>query len=800
MDAMFTVKDLEVYKDSLKEKKNNTGKTADKPLLHTPPSLTKLSKPPLKPNNNEKPLKERKPLSVVLKTSNTIKDPHKPSSPIPIGSSKQANQLRKSKETTLTCLSAGKTHISDANTLVKASVYKPDSLKSPKEPLPLKPAHIKSDDSKALVGPKQATYASPVYQKSSSLSGAKAASTVDLNASLCSECIRSASEGAVCFIGNDGRVSACTTRSAVRLCKNLNCAANNPEYVAAMANAPKKYLISKRHSLKAQFGPKSKSVRPKSPNVHQSNAVDAEGSSPEAVSPSVEELSPSNAYGIASSFSIESDDMNSSLLGDDFGSLDDGMSLLDGDASIENDDIGSTSADATAVLNDAIDEHTDFSFHDGEVTEPESPKFLVVESPKDLDVAQSAGAIESFNEDAESLAIESFEEADDEDLDGSPMHRESKAEELSIIYCDLMPSEEADVEDVSSNAAELTQLSAGMTETVDVLLRTGEGENGWKEGNQTSVRLLTSDCDQDGGSNQESSLAPTAIVNELVVHNSRIDESIPILERKQLVEDSSGGYLDAAKRVDDLKTSNLATLNGMDMEHDNLKGSDHVSCAESFGYSVSFSVADKQRDDEPPLQEAEDVLSGAMSLPVQKQVDCKESGIMSVLCAEIEQNNGGMSYINDDTREEYEDESEDEDSEDIESDEKLSGISAREENVGIDALERKDDKLTKLVVKDQDGGTMSSPSTRRQRRRRILRGVEEVSPETVTLRKQQMLERKQAEEWMLNHAIEGVVHKLAPTGEAKVKILVEAFESIISHTEVEIVETHNTRQEKRVSA
>ncbi|MCO5548681.1 hypothetical protein L7F22_002140 [Adiantum nelumboides] len=790
MDAMFTVKDLEVYKDSLKEKKNNTGKTADKPLLRTPSSVTKLSKPPLKPNNNEEPLKERKPLSVVLKTSNTIKDPHKPSSPIPIGSSKQANQLRKSKETTLKCLPAGKTHITDAN----PSEYKPDTLKSPKEPLPLKPAHIKSDDSKASVGRKQATCASPVYQKSPSLSGAKAASTVDLNASLCSECIRSASEGAVCFIGNDGRVSACTTRSAVRLCKNLNCAANNPEYVAAMANAPKKYLISKRHSLKAQFGPKSKSVRPKSPNVHQSNAVDAEGSSPEAVSPSVEELSPLNANGIASSFSIESDDMNSSLLGEDFSSLDGGMSLLDGNVTIENDDTGLTSAGATAVLNDAIDEHTDFSFHDGEVTEPESPKFLVVESSKDLNEAQSAGAIESSNEDAESLAIESFEEADDDDLDGSPMHGESKAEELSISYCDLMPSEEADVEDVSSNAAELTKLTAGMTETVDALLRTGKGENGWKEGNQTSVKLLTTDCD-DGGDNQESSFSPTANVNELVVHNSRIDESIPILEHKQLVEDSSGGCFDAAKRVDDLKTGNLD-----DMEHDNLKGSDNVSCAKCFGDSVSFSVADKQRDDEPPSQEVEDDLSGEMTLPVEKQVDFKESGILSVLCAEIDQNNDGMSYIDDDTHEEYEDESEDEDSEDDESDEKPSGISAREENVGIDALERKDDKLTEMVVKDQDGGTTSSPSARRQRRRRILRGVEEVSPETVTLRKQQMLERKQAEEWMLNHAIEGVVHKLAPTGEARVKILVEAFESIISHTEVEIIETHNTRQAKRVSA
>ncbi|MCO5615044.1 hypothetical protein L7F22_069332 [Adiantum nelumboides] len=70
-------------------------------------------------------------------------------------------------------------------------------------------------------------------------------------ANLCAEC-KAELEGAVCFIGNDGRMSACTSRNAVRLCKNLKCANNNPEAVASLAAAsaaPKKYLISRRHSL-----------------------------------------------------------------------------------------------------------------------------------------------------------------------------------------------------------------------------------------------------------------------------------------------------------------------------------------------------------------------------------------------------------------------------------------------------------------------------------------------------------------------------------------------------------------------
>lgn len=87
---------------------------------------------------------------------------------------------------------------------------------------------------------------------------------------LCSDC-RAAAEGAVCFIGNDGRVSACTTRSAVRLCKNLNCAASNPEYFAALAAAPKKYLVSKRHMLKVQSSSKIRGGQPKSPTSDQNS-------------------------------------------------------------------------------------------------------------------------------------------------------------------------------------------------------------------------------------------------------------------------------------------------------------------------------------------------------------------------------------------------------------------------------------------------------------------------------------------------------------------------------------------------
>lgn len=81
------------------------------------------------------------------------------------------------------------------------------------------------------------------------------------HANLCTEC-QEALEGAVCFIGNDGRVSACTSRTAVRLCKNSKCANNSPEYVASLAAAlpaTKKYLVSRRHSFNARTPPATSS-------------------------------------------------------------------------------------------------------------------------------------------------------------------------------------------------------------------------------------------------------------------------------------------------------------------------------------------------------------------------------------------------------------------------------------------------------------------------------------------------------------------------------------------------------------
>ncbi|XP_042514238.1 flocculation protein FLO11-like [Macadamia integrifolia] len=55
----------------------------------------------------------------------------------------------------------------------------------------------------------------------------------------------------------------------------------------------------------------------------------------------------------------------------------------------------------------------------------------------------------------------------------------------------------------------------------------------------------------------------------------------------------------------------------------------------------------------------------------------------------------------------------------------------------------------------------------------------EPEPEKVDLRHQMMDERKNAEEWMLDHAIQQAVTKLAPARKRRVALLVEAFEAVI---------------------
>ncbi|KAK3217990.1 hypothetical protein Dsin_011960 [Dipteronia sinensis] len=64
--------------------------------------------------------------------------------------------------------------------------------------------------------------------------------------------------------------------------------------------------------------------------------------------------------------------------------------------------------------------------------------------------------------------------------------------------------------------------------------------------------------------------------------------------------------------------------------------------------------------------------------------------------------------------------------------------------------------------------------------------------EKVNLRPQNMEDRKNAEEWMLDHAIQQVVAKLTPARKRKVQLLVEAFETVTPSLEVKTHQRHST--------
>ncbi|TXG70274.1 hypothetical protein EZV62_005209 [Acer yangbiense] len=63
--------------------------------------------------------------------------------------------------------------------------------------------------------------------------------------------------------------------------------------------------------------------------------------------------------------------------------------------------------------------------------------------------------------------------------------------------------------------------------------------------------------------------------------------------------------------------------------------------------------------------------------------------------------------------------------------------------------------------------------------------------EKVNLRPQNMEDRKNAEEWMLDHAIQQVVAKLTPARKRKVQLLVEAFETVTPSLEVKTHQRHS---------
>ncbi|KAJ9544034.1 hypothetical protein OSB04_023741 [Centaurea solstitialis] len=93
-------------------------------------------------------------------------------------------------------------------------------------------------------------------------------------------------------------------------------------------------------------------------------------------------------------------------------------------------------------------------------------------------------------------------------------------------------------------------------------------------------------------------------------------------------------------------------------------------------------------------------------------------------------------------------------------------------------------KLKKLIllkrsIKALEGFRKLKPETRE---RKVL--VDETEEERVELRRQMMDERKKAEQWMLDYAVQHIVTKLTPARKKRVSMLVEAFEAVVPLPEI----------------
>lgn len=93
-------------------------------------------------------------------------------------------------------------------------------------------------------------------------------------------------------------------------------------------------------------------------------------------------------------------------------------------------------------------------------------------------------------------------------------------------------------------------------------------------------------------------------------------------------------------------------------------------------------------------------------------------------------------------------------------------------------------KLKKLIllkrsIKALEGFRNLKPLTPQQE---ILKSGQE--EETVDLRRQMMDERKKAEQWMLDYAVQHIVTKLTPARKKRVSMLVEAFEAVVPFPEI----------------
>lgn len=88
-------------------------------------------------------------------------------------------------------------------------------------------------------------------------------------------------------------------------------------------------------------------------------------------------------------------------------------------------------------------------------------------------------------------------------------------------------------------------------------------------------------------------------------------------------------------------------------------------------------------------------------------------------------------------------------------------------------------KLKKLLLLKRSIRALEKARISKPQSNQLVHEVPDPEPEKVDLRRQMMDERKKAEQWMLDYAVQHIVTKLTPARKRRVSMLVEAFEAVV---------------------
>ncbi|XP_059646224.1 uncharacterized protein LOC132291125 [Cornus florida] len=124
--------------------------------------------------------------------------------------------------------------------------------------------------------------------------------------------------------------------------------------------------------------------------------------------------------------------------------------------------------------------------------------------------------------------------------------------------------------------------------------------------------------------------------------------------------------------------------------------------------------------------------------------------------------------------------------------EKVSNITTTEEERAVLKVGNKSEqqkprnwsKLKKLILLKRSIKALQKVRRSNHQAPRHLTMEPDQEAENVELRRQMMDERKKAEQWMLDHALQHIVTKLTPARKRKVSLLVEAFEAVVPLPEI----------------